>query len=176
MPVDPVTNRCHPDCEALPGRGNARAISEGHGPRKGASHDAGERRPGAGAEANRMHLDCDSRGVDEERLQILDVLIDPSGLMTVWPGDNDVLRVTLVQPVPFLIAEDVEVEHVKRLEVGLNGRRLSLGFRRRGLPTPWWRLPRRRRAPRATPPRRQPRSGEVAITSRPNPKPTPFTL
>src|SRR5260370_13950431 len=101
-PVDPVTNRCHPDAEALPGRGNARAIREGHGPRKGASHDAGDRRPAAGAEANRMHLDCDIRGVDEERLQILDVLVDPSGLMTVWPGDNDVLRVTLGQPVPFL--------------------------------------------------------------------------
>src|SRR5260370_30643864 len=103
-PSDPVADRCHPDGEALSGRGNARAIREGHGPRKGASHDARDRRPAAEAEANRMHLDRDIRGADEQRLQILDMLVDPPGLMTVRPGDDNVLRVTLVEPVPFLIA------------------------------------------------------------------------
>src|SRR2546422_8445452 len=53
-----------------------------------------------------------SGGVDEERLQVLDVLVDSSGLMAVGPGDDDVLGVALLQPVPFLVAEDVEVEHV----------------------------------------------------------------
>src|SRR5260370_32725946 len=74
-PVDPVANRCHPDAKALTGRGNARAIRERHGPRKGASHDTADRRPAAGAEANRMYLDGDARGVDEQRLQIRDVLV-----------------------------------------------------------------------------------------------------
>src|SRR2546427_6874746 len=87
-PVDPVANGYHPDCEALASGGYARSIREGHGPCKGASHDAGDRRPGARTEANRVHFDCDARGVDEERLQILDVLVDPSCLMTVWPGDR----------------------------------------------------------------------------------------
>src|SRR5260370_33147523 len=76
-PSDPVADRCHPDCEALAGRGNARAIREGHGPRKGASHDAADRRPAAGAEANRMHLDRELRAADSERPQILVTLADP---------------------------------------------------------------------------------------------------
>jgi len=139
-PVDPVANRCHPDGEALAGGGDTRSIGEGHGPCKRASHDAGDRRPAARAEANRVHFDCDVRGVDEERLQILDVLSDPSCLMTVWPGDDDVLRVTLLEPLPLLITEDVEVEHIERLEVGFNGGRLNLGFRRRDLRTLSWRL------------------------------------
>src|SRR3989440_4972865 len=128
-----MANRCHPDCEALAGGGYARSIREGQGPCEGASHDAGDRRPAARAEANRVHFDCDVRGVDEERLQILDVLGDPSRLMTVWPGDDDVLRVTLLEPVPLLITEDVEVEHIERLEVGFNGGRLNPRLRRGGM-------------------------------------------
>src|SRR5207245_8036822 len=65
---------------------------------------------------------------------------DPSCLMAVWPGDDDVLRVTLLEPVPLLITEDVEVEHIERLEVGFNGGRLNLGLRRRELRTLGWRL------------------------------------
>src|SRR3989441_4314592 len=139
-PVDPVANRCHPYCEALARGGYARSIRERHGPCKGARHDASDRRPAARAEANRVHFDCDVRGVDEEHLQILDVLGDPSCLMTVWPGDDDVLRVTLLEPVPLLITEDVEVEHIERLEVDFNGGRLNLGLRRREMWTLSWRL------------------------------------
>src|SRR5438132_7141558 len=135
-----MANRCHPDCEALAGGGYARSIGEGHGPCKRASHDAGDCRPAARAEANRVHFDCDVRGVDEERLQILDVLSDPSCLMTVWPSDDDVLRMTLLEPIPLLITEDVEVEHIERFEVGFNGGRLNLGLRRRELRTLSWRL------------------------------------
>src|SRR5439155_21230039 len=139
-PVDPVANGYHPDCEAIARGGYARSIREGHGPCKGARHDAADRRPTDRAEANRVQFDCDARGVDEEHLQILDVLGDPSCLMTVWPGDDDVLRVTLLEPVPLLITEDVEVEHIKCLEVGFNGGRLNLGLRRRELRTLSWRL------------------------------------
>src|SRR5207302_7375038 len=84
---------------------------------------------------NRVHFDRDVRGVDEERLQIVDVLRDSFCLVTVWPGDDDVLRVTLLEPVPLLITEDVEVEHIERLEVGFDGGRLSLGLRRGELRT-----------------------------------------
>jgi hypothetical protein len=38
--IDPVTNRCHPDCEALPRGRNFRSVRKGHGPRECASHDA----------------------------------------------------------------------------------------------------------------------------------------
>src|SRR2546426_3451736 len=61
--------------------------------------------------------------------------------MTVWPSDDDVLRVTLLEPVPLLITKDVEVEDIERLEVGFNGGRLNLGLRGRGLRTLSWRLP-----------------------------------
>src|SRR5260370_39862157 len=105
-----------------------------------------------------MDLDGDIRGVDEECLQILDVFVDPSGLVAVWPGDNNVLRMTLVEPVPFLIAEDVEVEHVERSEVGFNGGRVGLGAGEGGVRSPRWH-PRRRqplwRGKRGAPPRRK---------------------
>src|SRR5260370_34058180 len=106
-----------------------------------------------------MDLDGDIRGVDEECLQILDVFVDPSGLVAVWPGDNNVLRVTLVEPVPFLIAEDVEVEHVERLEVGFNGGRLGLTRRRRGLGSRGWGRRGRGHAGRAKAARRPRRGG-----------------
>src|SRR2546422_5676372 len=126
-PVEPVANRCHPDGEALPGRGNARAVREGHGPSKGAGHDPGDRRPATGPEANRVHLDRDVWRPDEERLQVLDVLLDSARLLPVRPGHEDVLGVTLPEAVPLLVAEDVEVEHVEGLEVPLDGGRLALG-------------------------------------------------
>src|SRR2546426_4798466 len=62
--------------------------------------------------------------------------------MTVWPGDDDVLRVTLLEPVPLLITKDVEVEDIERLEVRFNGGGLNLGLRSRELRTLSWRLPR----------------------------------
>src|SRR3989454_1947821 len=165
-PVDPVANGYHPDCEALASGGYARSIREGHGPCKGARHDAAGRSPTARAGAHRVHFDCDARGVDEEHLQILDVLGDPSCLMTVWPGDDDVLRVTLLEPVPLLITEDVEVEHIERLEVGFNGGRLNLGLRRGELRTLSWRLRRYGHVGHAKRDGRDRRKGEVTIDGR----------
>src|SRR5438309_862509 len=49
----------------------------------------------------------------------------------VGPGHDDVFRVAFVQPVPLLVAEDVEVQGVEDLEVLLDGRRLLLVRRRR---------------------------------------------
>src|SRR5438552_8907519 len=103
--VDPVTNRCHPDCEALPRGSNFRSVRKGHGPRECASHDARNCRPAARAKPDRMDLDRDIRGVDEEGFQILDVFGDPSRLMAVWPSNDDVLRVALLESIPFLVAE-----------------------------------------------------------------------
>src|SRR5437867_10352436 len=93
-----------------------------------------------------MDLNGDVWGVDEEGFQILDVLVDPFGFMAVWPGDDDVLCVALLESVPFLIAKDVEVEHVERLEVLFNSQGLSLGLRGRKLRALGGRLSGRRRA------------------------------
>src|SRR5438132_14035541 len=110
-----MANRCHPDCEALAGGGYARSIREGQGPCEGASHHAGDRRPAARAETNRVHFDCNVRGVDEERLEVLDVLSDPYCLMTVCRVVDVVFRVILLVRVPLLMIDDVEVEHIDRL-------------------------------------------------------------
>src|SRR5438309_9213437 len=54
-----------------------------------------------------------------------------SGLVSVRPGHHDVFRVTFVQPVPFLVTKDVEVQGVEDLEVLLDRWRLLLVRRRR---------------------------------------------
>src|SRR3989454_191026 len=122
----PVTDGRHADCEA-PARGlNEFAVAGGHGLRKRAGHHARYRGPGAGAEANRVHLDRDVRRKDEEGLEVLDVFVDTFGLVSVRPGHHDVFRVTFVQPVPFLVTKDVEVQGVEDLEVLLDRWRLLL--------------------------------------------------
>jgi hypothetical protein len=77
-----------------------------------------------------MHLNGDIGGVDEESLQVLDVLGNSSRLVAIRPGDDDVPGVTLPESVPFLVAKDVEVERVERLEIGFNGGGQRLGVRR----------------------------------------------
>ena len=58
--------------------------------------------------------------------------VDAPRLVAVGPRDDDVFGVGLVQPVPFLVAEDIEVERVEQLEVALHFRRLLFVGRRRG--------------------------------------------
>ena len=53
-------------------------------------------------------------------------------LVAIRPGHHDVGRVALFQTVPFLVAEDVEVQRVKHLEVALNLGRLLFMLGRRG--------------------------------------------
>jgi hypothetical protein len=43
--------------------------------------------------------------------------VDTARFVAVGPGDDDVLAVAFVQPVPLLIAEDLEVQGVELLEV-----------------------------------------------------------
>ena len=109
----PVANRDHADRKTLPGRGNGFAVRQRHRLGEGPGHHAGHRCPGAGAEANRMSLDGDVRGKDEQRLQVLDVPVDALGLMTIGPGHDDVCGMALLESIPFLIAEDIEVERVE---------------------------------------------------------------
>src|SRR5262249_27815613 len=95
-----------------------------------AGHDSSRGRPGAGAESNWMNFNRRVGCVVEHRLEILDVLLDSLGLMTVGPRDNDVFRMALGKPVPALIGKDIEIEHVEDLEVSLNVGRLLLRWRR----------------------------------------------
>src|SRR3989454_8061448 len=127
----PVADGGHADREALARGLNEFAVAGGHGLRKRAGHHARYRGPGAGAEADGVHLDRDIRGEDEKRLQVLDVLLDSFRLVAVRPGHHDVFRVTFVQPVPFLVTKDVEVQRVEDLEVLLDRWRLLLVRRRR---------------------------------------------
>jgi hypothetical protein len=67
-------------------------------------------------------------GVDEHRLQVLDVNVYTVGGVTVRPVDRDVFRVAATELVPLLPAKNVEVEVVEGREVGFFGR--GLGGRR----------------------------------------------
>lgn len=64
--------------------------------------------------------------VDEELLQIVDVHVDALRGVPIGPVDDDVLGVALVEPVPLLMAEDIEIEGVEDLQVLRGGELLGL--------------------------------------------------
>src|SRR6266849_5569066 len=126
----PVPDRGHAERESLSRRRNRLAVSSGHWPGECAGHHTGSCCPRPGTEADRMDLDLDVGGEDEESFQILDVLVDALRLVTVGPGHDDVLGMTLTEPVPLLVAEYVEIEGIEDLEVFLDSGGLTLRRRR----------------------------------------------
>src|ERR1044071_8280032 len=60
-------------------------------------------------------------GMATKSLQVLDVLGETVRVVSVRPGDGDVLGVTLLEAVPLLVAEDREIEGVERREVASDG-------------------------------------------------------
>src|SRR6267154_2830458 len=78
-----------------------------------------------------MRLDLDVGREDEQRLQILNVLFDALGFMAVGPCHDNIRSMAFLEAVPFLIAEDVEIERVEYLEIFLHPRDLLLMRR-------WW--------------------------------------
>src|SRR5712691_13213696 len=127
----PVPDRGHADREPFSRRSSRLAVSSGHGPGECTGHHTGNRSPRPGTEADRMDLDFNVGGEDEESLQILDVLVDALRLMTVGPGYYDVFGMALLESVPLLVAEDVEVEDIEDLEIFLDCGGLAL-WRGRG--------------------------------------------
>src|SRR5947199_7320817 len=89
---------------------------------------------------NRMYLDLDVRGKDKQGFQILDVLFNSLRLVTVRPRHDDVFSMTLVQTIPLLIAEHIEVERVEQLQILFDRGRLTFMRRRRRLRLFPWRL------------------------------------
>src|SRR5260221_13096512 len=87
-------------------------------------HYARDGGPGAGSDADGVDLDRDVGSEDEEGLEVLDVLVDALRLGAVGPGYDDVFGVSLVDPIPFLGAEAIEVERVDQVAVALHLRRL----------------------------------------------------
>src|SRR6266849_6185697 len=116
-----MTNGHHRELEGLIRRQNRLAVADRHRLRERAGHLARNARPVARTEPDGMNLDLDVGRVDEHRLQVLDVFLNALGLVSVGPGNDDVVRMALRQPVPLLVAEDIEVEHVEDLQVLLDG-------------------------------------------------------
>jgi len=69
-----------------------------------------------------MLLDGDIGSKDEQRFQVLNVLFNAFGFMAVGPGDNDVLGMALFQSIPFLVAEQIEVEDLNDVSMVKPGR------------------------------------------------------
>ena len=67
-----------------------------------------------------MHLDFEVRRKHEQRLQVINVLFDAFRLMSVGPRHDDIRGVTFLEPIPFLIAEHIEIERVEYLKVFLH--------------------------------------------------------
>src|SRR5437867_12864079 len=71
-----------------------------------------------------MYLDLDVGTPHEHRFQIFNVLLDTFRLMTVRPGDYDIVSVACAEAIPFLITEDIEIEHVEDFQLPLHCWRL----------------------------------------------------
>ena len=80
-----------------------------------------------------MFLDFDVRRVDEHGLQVFRVLFETFRFVTVGPRHHDVRRVAFPEPIPFLVAEHVEIQVVEIFQVLLDCRSLPLMFGRRRL-------------------------------------------
>ncbi len=123
-PILPVTNRGHGDGEALACRRDGCAVDERHRLAESARHDSGRSCPGSGPEPNRMNFDGDVGRVNEHGFEIFDVFLNALGLMTVWPGYDDVFGVALAQSFPLLVGEDVEVQRVDAKAVTMRAAKL----------------------------------------------------
>src|SRR5713226_7252503 len=127
----PVADGCHAQTERLACGRNGLAITHGHGLAESARHVASDGRPVPRTKANWVDAYLEVRRVYEERLQILNVLVDAVGLVAIGPSNNDVLSVRLTETIPLLVAEHVEVKDIERSQMSLDFWRLLLWCRRR---------------------------------------------
>ena len=105
----------HRNAIGLTGRRDALSVPRGHGLGEGALQPTSHRRPLAvrGTEANRVHHDAVVGRERPHHLEVLDVLVDARGGVSVGPVDDDVLRVALVKVLPLLTRVDPEVEVIE---------------------------------------------------------------
>src|ERR1043166_159956 len=113
LAVLPVTDRHHPDCEALTRRLNHCSIGSGHRLRESAGHHASGSGPTTRPKANGMNLDLDIGAPYKHRFEVLDVLFNSLRFVTVGPSHDDVLSMTFLQTFPLLVADHIEVERMK---------------------------------------------------------------
>src|SRR5690349_25143021 len=121
-----MADRRHADRETLSSRWDRPAGGSGHRASEGSRHDARHCRPRARTEAHRMHLDLNGGAEDEECLEVLDMAFDTLRFMAVRPRHHDIICVALAQPVPLLVADNIEIQDIEDLEVLLDCRRLAL--------------------------------------------------
>ena len=79
-----------------------------------------------------MDLDPGIGSIDEHVAQVLDVLLDALGGVSVGPMDEDILRMAAMQFCPLLIGEHVVVQVIEDVEVRLDqplGLRVVHGLR-----------------------------------------------
>jgi hypothetical protein len=120
--IFPMPHRAHSDGELLARGFNELPIPDRHGLGKGAGHYAYYGGPFPRSDFYRVNFYVCIGRIDEHRLEVFDMLFYAGRVMPVRPVDFDIFRMAFVQPRPFLIAEDHEIQFIEGLHVLFDGR------------------------------------------------------
>lgn len=118
--VSPVSDCRHHHVDFLSSRCNALATADWHGLGERTSHVTDHRGPMPVRDFDWVLLDRKVGHRNEHSFQVLDVLFDAMRVVTVRPGYGDVCGMALLQAIPFLIAEHIEVERVEFVQMQRN--------------------------------------------------------
>ena len=127
-PVLPVPYGAHRQVEGLPRRRDCFSVGRSHRNREGSLHETNDAGPFFACNLDGVHLDPCVWGIDKERFQVSDMLIDAMCGMAIRPIDCNVVGMALFEAVPLRARENVIVQRVECREMLLRklSRRLIL--------------------------------------------------
>src|SRR6266699_853218 len=89
--IRPVPDCCHGYVKLFAGRLDKLSVADWHGLREGSHQPAGDRSPMAVSDLDRVFRDLEIGYRDEHRFQVLDVFVEPAGIVAVRPAYDYVL-------------------------------------------------------------------------------------
>ena len=108
-----MPHRAHIELELFACRRDGIAAAHGHGLRERPLDHPDHTCPVARSNPYRMNLDARVRREDEHRLQLLNVRIETLGRVAIRIMHEDILGMTLGEPLPFLVRVNVEVQSIE---------------------------------------------------------------
>src|SRR5947207_9322202 len=109
----PMPHRAHLELELFARRRDGFAVRHRHGLREGPLDHPDHTCPLARSNLYRMDLDARVGREDEHWFQLFDMFLEALGRVTVGIMDQDVRRMALAEPIPFLMGVNVEVQRIE---------------------------------------------------------------